>query len=550
MCSVIKSVPLYWNKVFRSNSMFKRICLSILLSSCFYLSTESYANQAGAGKITFPTSLSKEAQSLFIDGVLFLHNFDYGNARAAFQQAEKQDSSSIMPYWGEAMTHNHPLWGEVDVKAGRDVLSKLGKTPHEQLTKAHDEKEKGLIKSVQVLFGEGEKATRDNAYLRVMSDLAKRYPDDQEIAMFYALALLGSTEGERNDTIYMRAGAIAEEVARLNAEHPGALHYAIHSFDDPVHAPLGLFYARQYSKIACNAPHALHMPSHIYLALGMWPDVIASNQQAWEAGLKNNNTREASKYNVHDLHALQWLSYGELQARHYDSALQHVKTMEQIVEKSPSPMAKWYYSLMRAAYIMESDNINADLKSIDMTGVELNAIANNIYVDSVIRLNQMNNKIDLTPVLVNLEQLCKAIPQKKFTHCGETDYFTSVTEGGITTGKIVLLELKALIELKNKETAKAIQLLKEASAMEEKTAFGYGPPTPVKPASELLADVYFANKDYLKAYEAYKKSLFRAPNRTLSQRGIEKTIAAMKASNIKLPNDQEVPYVNPYMQSQ
>src|SRR4029079_12247717 len=108
-------------------------------------------------------------------------------------------------------------------------------------------------------------------------------PNDQDAAAFYALSILGACEGKRDFAAYMKAAAIAEEVFQKNPLHPGAVHYLIHSYDDPVHAPLGLRAARVYAKIAPAATHALHMPSHIFLALGMWPETASCNEASWES---------------------------------------------------------------------------------------------------------------------------------------------------------------------------------------------------------------------------------------------------------------------------
>ncbi len=259
------------------------------------------AKEADLGKIYFPTSANQAAETHFINGVLFLHNFEYEQARAAFQQAEKADSTFALAYWGEAMTYNYPVWNEQNLSEARKVLAKLAPTDTERVERAKTEKEKGFIQAINLLFGKGSKLERDAAYTESMRKLYRQYPNDDEIAAFYALALLGLTEGTRDFQTYMQAAAIVEEISQDNPKHPGALHYAIHSYDDPIHAPLGLRAARIYAQIAPDASHALHMPSHIFLALGMWDDVIASNQAAWEAGIKNNPSGDPTNYTIHDL---------------------------------------------------------------------------------------------------------------------------------------------------------------------------------------------------------------------------------------------------------
>ena len=135
-----------------------------------------------------------------------------------------------------------------------------------------------------------------------------KYPADDEVTSFYALAILGTSHGGRDFSIYMRAAALVEQVYAKNPQHPGAAHYLIHAYDDPVHAPLGLRYADAYSKIAPSASHALHMPSHIYVAMGMWDEAAAINERSVKAA---DARREAKKLDVDQrgFHALLWLVY-------------------------------------------------------------------------------------------------------------------------------------------------------------------------------------------------------------------------------------------------
>ncbi len=140
----------------------------------------------------------------------------------------------------------------------------------------------------------------------------EKYPADDEVTAFYALALLGTSHKGRDLSIYMRAAALVEQVYAKNPQHPGAAHYLIHSYDDPIHAPLGLRFADAYSKIAPAASHALHMPSHIYFALGMWDEAVAVNERSYQAA----DARVARKnLGVDDrgFHALLWAVYGYLQ---------------------------------------------------------------------------------------------------------------------------------------------------------------------------------------------------------------------------------------------
>src|SRR5262249_13975807 len=215
---------------------------------------------AALGRTDFPTSGSPAAQEPFLRGALLLHSFEYSDAAEAFRKAQAAQPGFAMAYWGEAMTYNHPLWSEQDRDAARRALERLAPTPAERLAKAPTPREKMYLEAVEALYGEGDRAARDRAYAEAMRRLHERFPDDLDAEAFYALALLGTTEGKRDFAVYMKAAALVEDVFAKNREHPGAAHYLIHCYDDPVHAPLGMRAARVYAGFAPAAVHALHMP--------------------------------------------------------------------------------------------------------------------------------------------------------------------------------------------------------------------------------------------------------------------------------------------------
>ena len=211
----------------------------------------------GLGSLSFPHSGNDAAHGPFLRGVLLLHSFEYETSAEAFREAQEADPQFALAYWGEAMTYNHPLWRQKDEEAAEAVLSRLAPNAKERRAKAGAEREGMYLDAVEALYAEGTKAEQDRAYMEAMRRLHDAYPDDQEAQAFYALSILGSTNGSRDFATYMKASAMAQPVHDRNPSHPGAVHYMIHSFDDPVHAPLGLPAARAYSQIAPMRP----MPS-------------------------------------------------------------------------------------------------------------------------------------------------------------------------------------------------------------------------------------------------------------------------------------------------
>ena len=305
------------------------------------------------GSIEFPTSGSAAAQPAFIKGVLLMHSFEYDDAKDAFVEAQKADPGFAMAYWGEAMTYNHAVWQQTAPDLAKAALARLAPTPEARLAKAPTAREKDWVASLEALYGPGDKLARDLAYAEAMRRMYEKYPGDNEVAAFYALALLGTSHGGRDFSIYMKAAAIVEQVYSKNPQHPGAAHYLIHSYDDPIHAPLGLRYADAYSKIAPAASHALHMPSHIYFALGMWDEAAAINERSVKAA----DARRAEKkldVDARGFHALLWLVYGYTQQGRYDEARVVLQQIEADAAKSGSVRTRSHLALARAAWLIET----------------------------------------------------------------------------------------------------------------------------------------------------------------------------------------------------
>lgn len=199
---------------------------------------------AQVGSITFPTSASARAQEPFLRGVAILHSFGFEDAVDEFQAAQAIDPDFALAYWGEAMAaNNNPLTSPTrqDLPAAWSALRKLGASRAERIAKAETEREKLWMKAVEALYGASDKQRRDLAYAEAMATLVEQYPEDEEARAFYALALLG-TVGRAGDNFnqQMKAAAVAQAILRDNPDHPGAAHYIIHAFDDPMHATLAL----------------------------------------------------------------------------------------------------------------------------------------------------------------------------------------------------------------------------------------------------------------------------------------------------------------------
>ncbi|MCH2392605.1 MAG: hypothetical protein MK238_08740, partial [Nitrospinales bacterium] len=275
------------------------------LSSVGHLAHASdVSNQLGT--IEFPTSGSEEAQQHFIRGVAALHSFWYTEAMEAFQESTKVDSNFAMGFWGKAMAFNQTIHRHQDIKSAKAALLKISNTS--KLT----QRERDYIHAIQFLYGEGEKPARDKAYSNAMREVYIKYPKDLEAACFYSLSLLGvALNIKPNVRLHKEAGAVALDVFQQNPNHPCAAHYAIHAFDHPDLARLALPSAQRYAKIAPSSYHAQHMPAHIFVQLGMWPEAAESNENGWTT---------SKKWAKKDYHSLQWLHYVYLQQGLMDKA--------------------------------------------------------------------------------------------------------------------------------------------------------------------------------------------------------------------------------------
>lgn len=472
------------------------------------------AQETKLGEIDFPTSGSDAAQKHFLEGVLWLHSFEYDKALEAFVSARTIDPGFAVAYWGEAMTYNHPIWMERDAAGARTALERLAKTPEERLKKAPTEREKGYLRAVEILYAEGEKKSRDDAYADSMRRLAEQYPNDMEAASFYALALLGTCQYERNIPTYMKAAAIAEEVFSKNPLHPGAAHYLIHSYDDPVHAPLGLRAAKAYSRIAPAAPHALHMPSHIFLALGMWDDVVTSNTSSWKAS------------NAKNYHALHWLEYGYLQQGRYQDARKLLSIMQKDNEKDGgSDRTRYFFGGMRAAYIIEARAWQGDVLDLKVStdGTSIAVSTGQLFVGGFAAI-QRGDLESAKKVLTDLEELTSSQQSKETGHAH--NIYSCNSPSDIKAAAVMKKQLRGMILFHEGDKENGLKLLQETTGEEDAMSFEFGPPLIIKPSHELYGEMLQQVKRHAEAQKQFEVALARAPKRSLSLLGLARSAQA------------------------
>ena len=475
------------------------------------------------GRIDFPTSGSAAAQSHFIQGVLLLHSFEYDDAREEFQAASKIEPGFAMAYWGEALTYTHPVWVEQDVKSARQALARLGPTAEARIAKAPTEREKDYLRAVEALYGEGTKVERDVAYAEAMGRMHEKYPDDMEAATLYAVALLGTCQHDRNYAVYMRAAAVAEEVFAKNPQHPGAAHYLIHAYDDPVHAPLGLRAARVYAKIAGSASHAQHMPSHIFIAMGMWDDVVASNVASVEVA-DARAARKGLGPDARNYHSLFWLEYAYLQEGRKADARRVLEDVARSAAQIGSPHSMSNLQTMRAFYELETGEADGLSGNVDAAKGGVTARTAMLMAHGALAVRQ--GRIEEARGL--LTQLRAGLGAAGGGPEAHPAGMTMSPAGGMYPPKdaeIMGRELEAMVLRASGQRDEALRLLTAAAAEEDGLSFEFGPPMPVKPAHELLGEMLLADGRAKEARVEFERTLAKCPKRTLALRGLAKAAA-------------------------
>ena len=295
-------------------------CMLCLVSLSLEHSTQRVAEHVhGIGHVHMDVSCSPSRSADFDRALALLHNFWYARALEAFHKVIRAEPACAMAYWGAALTYNHPFWdapSRADLSAAWALVQRglqaAPKTPRERM----------YLEAVAALYrdaGAGSKSDRDEAFKDAMRAVYEQYPDD-ETKLFYGLSILGTIrEGTPGFARQAVAARLFEEVYAAKPEHPGALHYLIHVYDDPEHAVEGLKAARAYASTAAAVPHAQHMPSHMFTRLGLWEESAATNENAWRTS--EADVQRAGEAGEHrDFHSLNYLQYAYLQLGRYRDA--------------------------------------------------------------------------------------------------------------------------------------------------------------------------------------------------------------------------------------
>jgi hypothetical protein len=458
------------------------------------------------GQVRFPISCAPAVQKPFERAVALLHSFWYLEAAKAFTQITQADPDCAIAYWGLALTNWTQIWAPPPppaLKRGWDAVEKA------KAATAQTPRERDFVAAAEAFFKDADKLdhrTRAHAYGRAMEQMAQRYPQDREVMAFYALSLQAIADPkDKTYALQKRSAEIAEQIFAAEPDHPGAAHYMIHGYDYPPLAQQGLPAARRYAQFAPSVPHALHMPSHIYVLLGMWPETIKGNIAAAAA--------EKSRGNPDDhMHALDYLVYGYLQQAQDVEAKKVLDEARAIMADlaarkfdSGRPTAHFAIAAIEARWAMERGQW-AEAAAIEPRPNRFAHTESMIYFARAIGAARTGNA---ARARADVEKLAALKDAMKDAYWAEQ----------IEIQRRVAAAWTARAEGKGEE---GLTLMRSAVELEASTEKHNITPGPIATSRELLGDMLMEAGQPGPAAQAYESSLRIAPNRLKALYGVAK----------------------------
>ena len=455
------------------------------------------------GTVNFANSCRAEVQPVLARGMALLHSFEFGPAIEAFTTVTGTDPSCSIALWGTALAQ----WGNpfanaarpaAQLQAGRATLERAAAIPPKT------PRERDYVAAATALYDRSDtldQGTRLRAYRDSMALVAANYPDDPEASVFYALALAAAADPtEKSYADQLKAGAILEKLWLSQPQHPGMAHYIIHSYDVPALAPRAVDAARRYAKIAPDAPHALHMPSHTFTRLGYWQDSIETNMLSAAAARKVDAIGE-------ELHASDYLAYAYLQSGQDGAARRVVDALPEILARrnpataSAAPPAAAAYALaaIPARYALER-SAWADAARLDARTTGFS------YVDALTWFAKAlgaARQRDVRAARAAVEEIQRCLDRTVASR--ETYWVEQVT--------IEKLAANAWLALAEDRAADALALMREAADREDRTEKAAISPGPLAPARELLGEMLLELKQPNGALAAFQKTIAKEPSR-------------------------------------
>lgn len=466
------------------------------------------------------------ARSAFDRGLLLLHSFEYDDAREAFTEAREAAPGEVMAYWGEAMTHYKALWGLQDVEGGRGVIKRLGESYEQRMAKAQDDLERGFWEGIEILYGEGELQERNREYADHMAGLYQDFPDNQEVAAFYALGLMWADSGEQGYSA--QSARIAEGILEENPNHPGALHYMIHAYDNPEVAEKAEKAADRYSEVAPDATHALHMPSHIYLAMGMWNNVVASNETSYAASVSRME-RKGLGDEARGYHSYAWLHYGYLQQKRFSEAAQLLEDMYVFKESAGTAAARSYLIMMQNFQRVETGempgdhwNRNVAYNDLGLTAKSGVHFLNALMAKDAGNADIINQETDTLEMYIAAAELVVTDEGVSLCSVGPTRYAPNKRE--LLRARVMAREMNALEAMVLGDMDRAEEAMRAAVELEDELGPPVGPPDIPYSSYDLYGNWLLEQGRSEEAVDMFNRGLKKTPNRRIALEGKEKAL--------------------------
>jgi len=472
------------------------------------------------GSVNFPVNCSAGVQTEFNRAVALLHHMTYPQARAAFEHVASADPRCAMAHWGVAMTLFQPLWptrpGPAALLRGSEEVQKA------RALHPPTEREQLFVAAAEAFFSD---PTSSDYWLRIrrweqaMEKVYTKFPNDPEVAAFYALAHLATTPSDRITRANAdRAAAILLRVYKQNPNHPGAMHYLVHANDVPGRERELLAITRRYESVAPHNPHAIHMPTHIYVRLGDWDDVIRGNLRAATAALDYPSGEHGEFIWDEFAHAIEYLVYAYLQKGADQAAAAQVQRLRATPRLEPSFKTAFHLMSTQARYVLErhawSDAALINPRQPAMLDWDrfpwaeaVARFARGLGMGHLGKINEANSEQER---LAELE----AVAQK----AGEDLFARNI--------RMLRLELSAWLAHLKGEKAASVETMRVAANLEAATPKHAVTPGPTLPAEELLGDLLMEQKQPREALAAYRRSLALYPRRINSLLGAARAARA------------------------
>lgn len=469
--------------------------LPLLPAPLWAQETHDHGEPEKLGTVSFPISCQPAVQPQFNRAVALLHSFAYAAAEKAFREVAEKEPRCAMAHWGVGMSGFYQLW-EPPLSPATIATAQREIERAQQIGAATERERKFIGALAEVIQDAATVPYRARAanYLKAMAQVAAENPKDAESQVFYALALLGNAlPTDKTHANQKQAARLLEPLYRAYPQHPAISHYLIHAYDNAELAPQGLTAARDYSRIAPSAPHALHMPSHIFTRLGLWEDSIASNRDARAAAHRQGDTGE-------ELHAMDYLVYAYLQSSREREAAQVVEELRDMPKLNIAEFKIAYASTaMPIRYAVERGQWGEAANIVPPEGAPPQVVAIGVWARGI-GLARSGRAAEARAEIARLQQL-------------EEQLQTSANSYWPTQVGILRREVMAWSAQAEKKPEEALALLSDAAREEDAVEKLPVTPGPILPAREQLGYLHLEQNHPELASQEFRSALQNAPGR-------------------------------------